>query len=255
MQNKIVLTLLFTVVCISATLNSRAGFANFGNRANSHNRQETVADTVAPTTESPTNPPKYISNPASTAAKLINGFNATDYVFDLFGSLSTENGSGGNLGRFNVESVPALQTHRIALTLIRLLPCGINTAHVHPRASQAIFNINGTNVRVGFAAENGANYIQNDVRSGFSTFIPQGAVHFEQNLDCEIAFLIAANNHEDPGTLSIGTSFFQDLPGDLVAPTLGIDEALVADIAAAGPASNAPLAGAAACRARCGLSK
>lgn len=64
------------------------------------------------------------------------------------------------------------------------------------RASEAIYIIKGSDVQIGFIADNGGEVVVNEMDSGKATFVPQGAVHFETNLSCEPAELIASNNHD-----------------------------------------------------------
>jgi oxalate decarboxylase/phosphoglucose isomerase-like protein (cupin superfamily) len=64
-----------------------------------------------------------------------------------------------------------------------LEPCGLNTPHTHPRATEINIAINGT-LRTGMLAENGARFVFNDVPPGSVTVFPQGAIHFEMNLGC-----------------------------------------------------------------------
>lgn len=69
-------------------------------------------------------------------------------------------------------------------TAIGLLgPCGINTPHTHPRATEFNFAVNGT-FRVGTLQENGARFVYNELKPGQASVFPQGAIHFEQNLGC-----------------------------------------------------------------------
>ncbi|KAJ3195974.1 hypothetical protein HK101_010480 [Irineochytrium annulatum] len=179
-------------------------------------------------------------------------FNSADYVVDLLNNpTSVEQGKGGKLSRMNVGSLPALAKQGIAMTLIQLEPCGINEPHTHPRASEAIYVISGDDVQIGFIEENGAKVILNELHTGQSTFIPQGAIHFEINMSCKPAVAIAANNNEDPGTLSIPTTFYK-LPDGSLKASLGIeDDEELAKLKAAAPGSPGP--GIAECRQKCGL--
>jgi hypothetical protein len=61
--------------------------------------------------------------------------------------------------------------------------CGMNIPHTHPRATEINIAVNGT-LRTGMLAENGARFVFNNVPAGSATVFPQGAIHFEMNLDC-----------------------------------------------------------------------
>ena len=77
-------------------------------------------------------------------------------------------------------------------------PCGMNTPHTHPRATEINFSLNTTLV-AGFLEENGAAFRSVNITAGSAAVFPQGAIHFEMNPSCEPALFVAAFNGEDPG--------------------------------------------------------
>jgi hypothetical protein len=60
----------------------------------------------------------------------------------------------------------------------------------------------------GFFMENGNRFIMTNVTQGMAVVFPQGAIHFEQNMNCEPAVFVAGFNNEDPGVSTIATNFF-----------------------------------------------
>ena len=54
-----------------------------------------------------------------------------------------------------------------------LRPCGLNTPHTHPRATEFLFVISGTALEVGFIEENGARYVNNTVFPGQAALFPK----------------------------------------------------------------------------------
>ena len=66
-------------------------------------------------------------------------------------------------------------------------PCGLNTPHTHPRATEINFSVNGT-LLTGLLVENGARFITNELKAGMATVFPQGAIHFEMNTGCGESF-------------------------------------------------------------------
>jgi len=100
-----------------------------------------------------------------------------------------------------------------------LEPCGMNTPHTHPRATEIQYNVNGT-IRTGMITENGGRFIMTDLKPGGMTIFPQGSIHFQINEGCEPAIFVAALNSEDPGALQVGQRFL-GLSPDIVAATLG----------------------------------
>ena len=95
-------------------------------------------------------------------------------------------------------------------------------------------------------------FILNEVHKNQVAVFPQGAIHFEQNLNCAPATFVAAFNSEDPGVLTISAGFFGALPATVVGAALGgLNITTVEDIRV-GLAKN-PAIGIAECRQRCGL--
>ncbi|KAI8920065.1 RmlC-like cupin domain-containing protein [Powellomyces hirtus] len=150
----------------------------------------------------------------------------------------------------NLKTLPSLDRQKMAMTLILLEPCGINLPHTHPRASEGLYVVSGDKVLLGVVEENGSKVILNNLHKGETTAVPQGAIHFEQNLQCEPAVLIAANNNDDPGTLTIGSEFWM-LPYGTLEASMGISEDEIRKIRGDIPMGPAP--GASECRRKCGL--
>lgn len=71
----------------------------------------------------------------------------------------------------------------MGMTIGFLGPCGYNTPHTHPRATEFNFAVNGT-LQTGFLAENGARFVFNEVPPGSAAIFPKGAIHFEMNNGC-----------------------------------------------------------------------
>ena len=130
-------------------------------------------------------------------------------------------------------------------------PCGINLPHTHPRATEINFIVSGR-LEAGFFQENGARFITNVLTTGQATVFPQGAIHFEQNLNCEAAMFVAAFNSQDPGVQTVANSFYGGLPADIVGASLGgLNITTVDSMKAMLPVN--PSLGIAECRQRCGL--
>ena len=81
-------------------------------------------------------------------------------------------------------------------------PCGMNSPHTHPRATEINFSVN-TTLRAGFLQENGARFVDVELAAGSAAVFPQAAIHFEMNPSCEPAMFVAAFNGEDPGVNQI----------------------------------------------------
>ena len=81
-------------------------------------------------------------------------------------------------------------------------PCGMNSPHTHPRATEFLFVVNGQ-LEAGFIEENGARFVINTVSAGQGTLFPKGSTHYQINLGCEPLTFVAALNDEDPGASQV----------------------------------------------------
>ena len=71
-------------------------------------------------------------------------------------------------------------------------------------------------LRVAFVEENGGKgAVVNAISPGEVFVVPQGLIHYQQNLGCEAATFLAALNNEDPGAVTITTRFFE-LPNEAI---------------------------------------
>ncbi|KAH8917345.1 hypothetical protein BT69DRAFT_1339229 [Atractiella rhizophila] len=113
--------------------------------------------------------------------------------------------------------------------------------------------MNGT-LQSGMFQENGASFVQVEINPLQASIFPQGSIHFQQNMECDPVVFVAAFGSADPGGLQFANRFFENLPADIVAATLGglgLEE--VAALADKVPANVAK--GVASCLERCGLSE
>jgi hypothetical protein len=146
-----------------------------------------------------------------------------DYVFDFNDSGAPDGsetvGKGGFTVSANAKTFPALIGNGAAMTVGFIGPCGMNTPHVHNRATELNIIVQGRLV-TNFQVENGVAPIQNILSKYQMTVFPQGAIHQEFNPDCEPAVFVAGFNNPDPGVEQIAQTFFGLRP-DVVSSTLG----------------------------------
>ncbi|KAL0054779.1 hypothetical protein WJX82_002271 [Trebouxia sp. C0006] len=102
----------------------------------------------------------------------------------------TPAGTQSSLFVNNNQALATLPGDGVGQNLISLAPCAINQPHVHPRGTE-IIHITQGEMLFGFIEENanradtaGGRFINATVATGQSFFIPQGLVHFGQNLQC-----------------------------------------------------------------------
>lgn len=134
--------------------------------------------------------------------------------------------AGGAAVAANIDSFPILTGLGISTTLGFLQPCGINTPHVHPRATEFLTVVQGKDVKFGYVLENGLVSGKNNPEVAGTlglfegTVFPQGSIHFQFNDNCDQAVFVAGLNSEDPGTNQIAQGFF-NLNAGVVNATLG----------------------------------
>lgn len=146
-----------------------------------------------------------------------------DWVFD-FSDVnapvrSESKGKGGLSIAATSETMPALIGNGNSMTVAFLGPCGMNTPHIHPRATELNIVVQGRLV-TNFFLENGAKPVANTLKRFQMAVFPQGASHVEFNPDCEETVFVAGFNNEDAGVNSLAQSFFALRP-DITSATLG----------------------------------
>ena len=185
-----------------------------------------------------------------TAQSIRSKFNATDFKFNLAGSDPNVIGLGGTGRRASIAELPSLKGVGISSVLFHIDPCGINLPHVHPRATELFYVVEGQ-FQTGFLEENEGRLILNNLTQGETTFFPQGLIHFEQNLGCTQATFLSAFNHEDPGVLTLPNRLF-DIPIQALTSSFNTaDEATLNQIK--NRLVHNPAIGIGECRARCRL--
>lgn len=137
------------------------------------------------------------------------------------------------------------------MTVGYISACGINLPHTHPRATEINIIVSGQ-FESGLFQENSARFIMQTISTGQATIFPQGAIHFEQNLNCEPAVFVAGFNSADPGVQTIASNLFGGLPANIVGASLGgLNITTVDDLRRLLP--DNPALGIELCRQRCGL--
>ncbi|KAF5025528.1 hypothetical protein F66182_2433 [Fusarium sp. NRRL 66182] len=162
---------------------------------------------------------KLITAPTQVErAKLLN--QPGDYIFDFAQGTGGEAvGKGGRSVSATALTMPALIGNGASMTVAFLGPCGMNTAHVHNRATELNIIVKGRLV-TNFVLENGVRPIQNTMDTFQMAVFPQGAIHQEFNPDCEDAVFVASFDSTDPGVSQVAQNFFSLRP-DVVKATLG----------------------------------
>uniref|UniRef100_A0A1J3CD91 Germin-like protein n=2 Tax=Noccaea caerulescens TaxID=107243 RepID=A0A1J3CD91_NOCCA len=146
------------------------------------------------------------------------------YFIGLAQAASTSNSSMGSaVTGANVEKIPGLNTMGVSISRIDYAPGGLNPPHLHPRASEAIFVLEGR-IFVGFLTTTGK-LISKYLNKGDVFVFPRALLHFQQNPNNAPASVIAAFDSQLPGTQVVGLSLFganPPIPDDLLAKAFGM---------------------------------
>ncbi|OAP59185.1 hypothetical protein AYL99_06483 [Fonsecaea erecta] len=139
-------------------------------------------------------------------------------------------GKGGQVDLANRANFPVLTDLGISAAGIFFQPCGLNTPHIHPDASEFFTVATANNFTTGFVLENGlATEFTTSLTQFQGTVFPMGSIHWQQNNDCTPAVAIAGLNSEDPGASSIAQNFLINTDSAIVDATLGFPKQIDAN--------------------------
>ena len=148
---------------------------------------------------------------------------------------SGSNGNGSKAANVTLASVAnfaGLNTQGLSIARIDFPPNGgLNQPHVHPRATEVLFLVQGT-LTVGFVSTAPNNTLfQTTLYPGDLFVFPRGLAHFQINPDKKNpALAIAALNSQNPGVSQVAAALFASnppLPGFVLQNTFGIYQAEV----------------------------
>ncbi|KAF9649044.1 RmlC-like cupin, partial [Thelephora ganbajun] len=148
------------------------------------------------------------------------------FVFDFNSGVGLVSGAGGNITVANLADFPYLLGKGMSLTVGKMAPCGLSTPHYHPRATEFLYMLTGSELKVGFLLENGVRLVTNVLKPGQGAIFPKGSFHYQVNTDCEPVTFVAGLNSEDPGVSSVAQRFFGIQPAvvDATLGDVGLDE-------------------------------
>ncbi|KAH7407449.1 spherulin-1A [Cadophora sp. MPI-SDFR-AT-0126] len=182
----------------------------------------------------------------------------SDFAFDFISPPNIPGiefrGEGGFFVNAQGLSMPALIENGMALSVAFTKPCGFNTPHTHPSATELALVVKGRMITE-FVLGTGARKIRNEHNTWGMAVFPQGSLHLEFNPDCTDMIFIAAFNSEDPGANFPAETLFQ-LDDDFAGLALGLEFLPGADIDKFRHLVPATLAqGVDSCLRRCGIKK
>lgn len=136
---------------------------------------------------------------------------AADFFFRGLSKPGEINSSVGSLVTgANVQKIPGLNTVGLSMSRIDYSPQGLNPPHIHPRATEIVFVLEGE-LDVGFITTADV-LVSKTITKGDVFVFPKGLVHFQKNNRDDPASVIAAFNSQLPGTQSIAATLFAASP-------------------------------------------
>ncbi|EES02060.1 germin-like protein 1-3 [Sorghum bicolor] len=141
---------------------------------------------------------------------------------------NTGNALGSAVTSANVETLPGLNTLGVSVSRIDFAAWGVNPPHVHPRATEVIFVLQGS-LDVGFVTTANRLYART-VCAGEVFVFPRGLVHYQKNNGGSPAAVLSAFDSQLPGTQPVAEALFgaaPPVPTDVLARSFQIDGGLV----------------------------
>lgn len=114
----------------------------------------------------------------------------------------------------SVHFFPGVNTLGVSITRIDLAVGGINPPHLHPRATEVLYVVQGT-LEVAFVAGNSNTAYKETLGSGEVFVFPRALVHYQKNLGEVPAVAIAFFNAQNAGSYNLPTSL-KAFPEDLL---------------------------------------
>ena len=126
----------------------------------------------------------------------------------------------GDFYRANAKNFPVLKG--LAVQALEILPGGVREPHTHPNANQLDFCISGKGL-VGIVGPEGETHYL-ELSPGDISFVPQGYLHWIENLGDEPLSFLVVLSHEEPQTIEF-SEMFSGVPNQTLAKMYEIPEA------------------------------
>lgn len=143
------------------------------------------------------------------------------------------NPTGSAVTVADVAVLPGLNTLGVSMARTDLAPWGgVSPPHVHPRATEILFVVEGT-LEVGFVTAANNRLFGRTVGKGEAFVFPRGLVHFLRSVGPAPAVAISAFNSQIPGTQTVAAALFgaaPTVPTDVLARALHIDGGVIENI-------------------------
>ncbi|TXG48160.1 hypothetical protein EZV62_027454 [Acer yangbiense] len=175
-----------------------------------------------------------VADPNGVACKDPKLVKEDDFFFSGFDKRgNTSNPMGSKVTQFNVAQIPGLNNLGVATARLDFAPCGLNSPHIHPRASEIITVLRGT-LEVGFVTSYPElRHFKKVLNKGDMFVFPIGLIHYQKNVGKRHAVAIAAFNSQNPGAIPVATTVFHAIPNidsGIVAKAFQLDKVFVESI-------------------------
>jgi quercetin dioxygenase-like cupin family protein len=173
------------------------------------------------------------------------GTNATllDGTFFTYPYLITSNAADPakfTASKATAAEFPALLGQSVSYAALVFGAGTLNPPHIHPRASELLYVVQGP-LMVGLVDETAGKVYTQTLQTGDKFVFPKGMVHFQYNAGAEMARAFSTFGGASPGTVSLPGAIFESGIDDVVLEkSFHVDqatvEALKHDLAPAAPA-------------------
>ncbi len=126
---------------------------------------------------------------------------------------------GGTLHRATKKKFPALRS--LAVQALHLKAGAVREPHVHPNAEQLDYCVSGK-ARVGIVGPEGHRQLL-DLEAGDISFVPQGYVHWIENVGKGDLHFLVVLSHEEPETIEL-SEMLSGVPTETLAKVLGLSK-------------------------------
>eukprot|EP00246_Nothoceros_aenigmaticus_P013168 TRINITY_DN442_c0_g1_i1.p1 TRINITY_DN442_c0_g1~~TRINITY_DN442_c0_g1_i1.p1 ORF type:complete len:228 (-),score=28.56 TRINITY_DN442_c0_g1_i1:1522-2205(-) len=144
---------------------------------------------------------------------------------------NTENKNKALVTPLTVNQFSGLNTLGLSAARVDFAVGGLNPPHVHPRATELLFLVEGGPLEVGFVSSNGNTLFQQELYAGDVFVFPRGLAHFQKNRGLKPATAFAALNSQNPGVQQLAQALFaatpQTIASDVLQQTLGVGAKVV----------------------------
>lgn len=156
---------------------------------------------------------------------------------DKVGNTSGLVGAASNF--VGVQRFAALNTLGMSVVRVDFAPNGFIAPHIHPRATELVFLLEGS-LYMGFVGSAPGNNMKKKLYAkvlnpGDIFVVPQGLVHFNLNVGNTKAAGFATFNSQSPGAVFFGNDLFSTEPyisPELLAKAFQLDESVIRDLQA-----------------------